>query len=232
LANLGWRALLERLMSEQSNHSVFSALLGWSGWAAALSGVLFVVWGYIDSDDSPWYLDLAVLVLGIIVPLLFLVGLAGICLMIYLKGRVRAGWLSSIGFLVGFAGAGWFVIKGVMEAPNLYRHLGERAWATPPGAQEECGFCLLVKLYLLVNSPLTWLLVGVSMIGLSTVRRREVLRYWGLLLLTLAFSGWVYQLTDDMSGIVDVRSVHVAFGMLFSLSWMLLGYALWSSKTR
>ena len=69
------------------------------------------------------------------------------------------------------------------------------------------------------------------MVGLSTLRR-EVLRYWGFLLLTMAFSGWVYQLSDDMTGIVDVRTVHVAFGILFSLSWVLLGYALALSKNR
>jgi len=52
------------------------------------------------------------------------------------------------------------------------------------------------------------------------------------LLLTVALFGWIYQLTDDKTGIVDVRSVHVAFGVLFSLSWVVLGYALWSSKTK
>ena len=83
-----------------------------------------------------------------------------------------------------------------------------------------------------MNSPLTWLLVGLSLVGLSTVRREAPTRHWGLLLLTLTFSGWVYQLTDDMAGIVEVRSVHVAFGILFSLGWVVLGYALWSERTR
>ena len=50
------------------------------------------------------------------------------------------------------------------------------------------------------------------------------------MLLVMALFGWVYQLTDDRTGIVDVRSVHVAFGVLFSLSWMALDYALWSSR--
>src|SRR5215212_8895638 len=119
---------LRRLMGERSNHTQFSTLLAWSGWAAALSGVLFLVWGYIDREGAPWSLDLAVLILNIVVPLLFLGGLAGIRLRVSLKGRVPADWLSLIGFLVGFAGAGWFVIKGVMKAPDLYRQLGERTW--------------------------------------------------------------------------------------------------------
>jgi hypothetical protein len=109
-----------------------------------------------------------------------------------------------------------------MSAPNLYRRLG-KTWAPPPGAQEECGLCLLV------NSPLTWLFVGLSIVGLTTVRG-EALRHWGHLLLTMALFGWVYQLTDDKTGIVDIRIIHVGFGILFALSWMVLGYALWWSK--
>ena len=95
----------------------------------------------------------------------------------------------------------------------------------------RCGLCLLAKLYPLLNSPLTWLFVGLTIVGLATVRR-EALKRWGLLLLTMAFSGWVYQLTDDKTGIVDVRSVHMAFGILFALSWMALGCALWWSKNK
>jgi hypothetical protein len=83
----------------------------------------------------------------------------------------------------------------------------------------------------LLDSPLTWLLLGLSIVGLATVRR-EVVRNWGLLLLATALFGWIYQLTDDWAGIVDIRPVHVAFGILFSLGWMLLGYALWTSKNK
>src|SRR5215210_1819949 len=114
-------------MSERRNHRAFSALLGWSGWAAASAGVLFLVLGYVDEEGAPWYLDLAVLVLGIVVPLLFLVGLGGTSLRVYIKDRTQAGWISSIGFLISFAGAGWLIIEGFMDAPKLYRHLGERA---------------------------------------------------------------------------------------------------------
>ena len=141
------------------------------------------------------------------------------------------GWLSLIGFVIGSAGAARWLASGVMSAPDQYRRLGERTWATPPGAQEECGLCLLAKLYLLVSSPLTWLFVGLSIVGLATVRK-GVSRNWGLLVLTMAFLGWVYQLTDDTTGIVDVRSIHVAFGILYGLGWTMLGYALWWSKNK
>ncbi len=158
-------------------------------------------------------------------------GLVGTYIRVYVKGRVQAGWLSLIGVLISFAGVAGWLTMGVRNAPTLYKWLGNRPVAAPPGAQEECGLCLLSKLYLLVNSPLTWLFVGLSVVGLATVRG-EALKHWGLLLLAMAFSGWVYQLTDDRTGIVDIRSIHVAFGILFALSWMVLGYALWWSKNK
>ena len=218
-------------MSERRNHRPLSTLVGWSGWSAVSAGVLFLVWGYVDREGAPWYLDLAVLVLAIVVPLLFLVGLMGTYIRVYVKGRVQVGWLSLIGVLISFAGAARWLTAAVVNAPTLYRWLGNRPVITPPGAQEECGLCLLSKLYLLVNSPLTWLFVGLSIVGLTTVRG-EALRNWGLLLLAMAFSGWVYHLTDDKTGIVDIRIIHVAFGILFALSWMVLGYALWWSKNK
>ena len=157
--------------------------------------------------------------LGIVVPLLFMVGLAGV----YAKCRAQVGWPGVIGFVVGFGAAGWGTVAGVISAPTTYARLGESSWEHCTAL--ECG------LPLLLNSSLTWLLVGLSVVGLSTIRKGR-LRYWARLLLTVALFGWIYQLTDDKTGIVDVRSVHVAFGVLFSLSWVVLGYALWSSKTK
>jgi len=224
-------------MSERKNLEAFSTLLGWSGRAAALSGVLFLVLGYVHRDGASWYSDLVVLVLNIVVPLLFLLGLVGtfvrvFYVRVYSKSKTKAGWLSFTGFLMSFAGAAGWLTNAVTYAPGMFRHLGERTGATPPGVQEEeCGLCLLAQLYVLLGSPLSWLFVGLSVAGLAAVRR-GVLRRWGFLLLAMGLCGWVYQLTDDATGIVDVRSVHVAFGILFGLSWVLLGYALWSSQNR
>jgi hypothetical protein len=218
-------------MSERRNYRLLSTLLGWSGWVAASAGVLFLVLGYVDREDAPWYLDLAVLVLTIVVPVLFLVGLAGAFIRVYLMERTQVGWISLAGVVISFAGAAGWLTSQVTNAPNLYKRLGERSWATPPGAQEECTLCLLTNLSLLLHSPLTWLFVGLSIVGLTTIRG-EALRNWGLLLLAMSLSGWVYQLTDDRVGIADIRSIHVAFGILFSLSWMVLGCALWWSKNK
>ena len=210
---------MRRPTSERRNHTPFSTVIGWSGLAAAFSGVLFALWGYVDRDGAPWYLDLGVIVLGIVVPLLFMVGLAGV----YARCGAQVGWPSVIGFVVSFGAAGWGIVTGVISAPTMYAQLGERSWEHCTA--QECW------LPLLLSSSLTWLLVGLSVVGLSTVRKGR-LRYWAHLLLAMALFGWVYQLTDDKTGIVDVRSVHVAFGVLFSLSWVVLGYALWSSKTK
>jgi hypothetical protein len=185
-----------------------------------------LVWGYADREGAPWYLDLAVIVLGIAVPLLFLVGLAGL----YVKFRRQTRWLSWMGFVISFAAAGWLTVAGIRSAPALYRHLGERNLGNlSKGGAQECGLCLLQKASLLLSSPLTWLFVGLGIVGLIAIREGP-LRHWGFLLLALTLFGWVYLLTDDDVGIVDVRSLHVIFGILFALSWMLVGYALCSSK--
>ncbi len=220
---------MRRHTSERRNPKGGAILLGWSGWAAASAGALFLVWGYLDREGAPWYSDLAVLVLGIVVPLLFLVGLGGICMRMYVRSKAQVGWLGLIGFIISSAGAAGWLATGVVEAAKMYGRLGERNWS--PSVVQECGFCLLQKLFLLLYSPLTWLLVGLSIVGLATIRGR-VPRNWGFLLLALASFGWVYQLTDDQTGIVDIRSIHVMFGILFALCWMLLGYALWSRRTR
>ena len=187
-----------------------------------------MVWGYIHrGEHTPSYLEPVVLVLSIFVPLLFVVGLAGT----YAKCRIRVGLLAVIGFVVGFAGAGSLSVLGIVKGLYGYEPLGERIWAYAVAAQEGCGYCLLPQLAVVLSSSLTWLVVGLSIVGLTSFRKAPT-RHWGFLLLAMALFGWGYQLTDDGIGPADVvRPIHVAFGILFGLNWMLLGYALWSSKT-
>ena len=60
-------------------------------------------------------------------------------------------------------------------------------------------------------------------------------------MIAIGLFGWDHYITDESSGwahIIDftnivgstteVRLIHVIFGVLFSLSWVTLGYALWS----
>src|ERR687894_2574454 len=151
---------------ERRNQRRFSILLGCSGWAAASSGALFLVWGYIHREDTPSYLEPVVLVLSIIVPLLFVVGLAGT----YAKCRIRVGLLAVIGFVVGFAGAGSLSVRGIVKGLYGYEPLGERIWAYV-AAQEGCGYCLVPKLAMVLSSSLTWLVVGLSVVGLTSFRK-------------------------------------------------------------
>jgi hypothetical protein len=211
---------------KRSNQRRVSLLLGCSGWAAASSGVLFLIFGYIHREDTPSYLEPVVLVLSIVVPLLFLVGLAGT----YARCRIPAGLLAVMGFVVAFAGAGSISVVGIVMRLYGYNPLSESIWWVYFEAQEGCGYCLQPKLAMVLSSSLTWLVVGLSIVGL-TLFRKATIRHWGFLLLAMALFGWGYQLTDDEIGLVDARPIHVAFGILFSLNWMVLGYALWSSKT-
>ena len=79
-----------------------------------------------------------------------------------------------------------------------------------------------------LNLILDWqslLLAGLALVGIATVRTKAI-RPWGALLLTMGTLGWAYSLTDSGSA-VETRPGHVAFGILFSLSWVVLGYALY-----
>jgi hypothetical protein len=67
---------------------------------------------------------------------------------------------------------------------------------------------------------LTPLLAGLLLIGVGTLRTRA-LSTWSKLLLAISLCGWIYQLTDSENTML--RSVHVAFGLVFSLGWIALG---------
>ena len=217
---------MKRPTSERRKHTPFSTLIGWSGWAAALSGVLFAAWGYLDREEHFWYLDVPVNVLGVVVPLLFFVGLAGV----YLKCKRQMGWLGESGFVFSLAGIGRGIYVGVMNAYGWYVYTAKRDdyWEEGYTASEEAIIAEKGWLLMGLSGWLPLLLVGLTIAGVATVRRRG-LRHWGFLLLTMALFGWLYQFTD-VGTIMEARSVHVVFGVLFSLSWVVLGYALWSSR--
>jgi hypothetical protein len=183
----------------------------WGGLTAVLGGVLFATWGYIDRDDAPSYLISTAETLGLVVPVLFLLGLAGL----YARCKGRIGRLGRMGFIVGFAGSGLGVVPGFVNVCNCYGY----------GAHPILGPLLLLALYWLI-----WLFAGLVVIGLAAIRTRG-LRGWGTLSLMIGAFGWGYYLIDS-GGIAEIRSVHVAFGILFSLGWVVLGYALLPVRVR
>ena len=235
LANEGVEVLsLKGPTSERSNHPWFSTLVGWRGWTSALAGVLFAVWGYVDREEHFWYLDIPVKVLGVVVPLLVFVGLAGV----YTKWRRQVGWLGETGFGLSLVGAAWGIYEGVLDGYFWYVRIASRGdywqegYVAPEGAEDAAVAAVVAEkgwlLMLLEPIWLSVLLAGLTIAGLAAVRTRE-LRDWGFLLLVMALFGWVHQFTD-VNTIVEAHSVHIVFGVLFSLSWVVLGYALWSSR--
>ena len=221
---------LRRPTSERGKRTRLSTLIGWSGWASALAGVLFAAWGYIDSEVHFWYLDVPVKVLGVVVPLLFFVGLAGV----YLKCRRQLGWLGGTGLALSLVGIGQGIYGGVMNAYVWYVEIAqsddywEEGYTTSEEAVVEAVIAEKGWLLMMLSDWLTLLFVGLTIAGLAAVRMRG-LRVWGCLLLAMTLSGWVYRFTDA-GAMVEARSVHVVFGVLFSISWVVLGYALWSSR--
>lgn len=233
LANNGAEVLsLRKRTNERRNHPSLSTLIGWSGWASALGGVLFAVWGYLDGEEHYWYLDIPVSLLSVVVPLLIFVGLAGV----YAKCRGQMGWLGKTGFALSLVGAGRGIYEGVVNARTWYVSITTRGgyWEEGYTASEEAEVAATVAqkgwLLMQLDSWLVLLLAGLTIAGLAAAQTRG-LRAWGLLLLTVVLFGWAYKFTGAGT-IIEARSVHVIFGVLFSLSWVVLGYALWSSRKR
>jgi hypothetical protein len=175
-----------------------------------LAGVLFVIWGYVHRSSAPWYFDAMALALSFVVPALFLVGLAGL----YALCAKRVGRIGRIGLMVGLLGSA----------------IGA-AYAAPWSALATAGSELAPLAWL--DTVLVWwldvLLTGLPLVGVAAVETRAF-RGLGVFLLAMGASGWAYYFTDSGS-IADSRLVHVAFGLVFGLSWMGLGFVLLSEET-
>jgi hypothetical protein len=182
-----------------------SPLVRWGGLGAILAGVLFMVWGYVHTDDAPPYSAAVARALGIVVPLLFVLALAGL----HARCKGRASRLRTMTFVPGFVGSGGGVVHGFMYAFDWYAwyvHVEGRVW---------------------LSTPLDWsiwLFAGLTLIGVTTIRTKALWKY-GALSLVMGVFGWVYYFTD-FEGIAHTRAVHIVFGILFGLSWVALGYGL------
>lgn len=192
-------------------HGSSSPLLRWGGMGAVLGGVLFAAWGYLHTDIASPQIDTIAGVLGLLVPLLFLTGLIGHYA--WIRGRA-SGLLGWIGFVFGFGGAGLGVayrlldIAGIASTADRYGYVVGKGW--PPQLFDW----------------FPWLLVGLTLIGMASVRTGS-LEGWAPLLLAMGLFGWTYYISES-GGIAQMRTIHVLFGLLFSLSWIGLGCLLWS----
>lgn len=177
------------------------------GLAAALGGVLFVLWGYIHGGTASPHFAAFTRVLAFLVPFLFLIALVGL----HTRCTRLIGWFAGAGFTIGYLGSAWGGLQSFVDISFWYGYLAQRGW-------------LLLPL-----SWLPWLFASLMMIGISFARM-EILRGYSILLLVMGLLGWAYYFTDTTAGIFGVRLGHVVFGLLFGLGWIILGYALWSDQ--
>ena len=77
---------------------------------------------------------------------------------------------------------------------------------------------------------LLFMLIGLTLMGVATVRSGWSRRSGAVVLATGVF-GWVYYLTDS-GALLEARSVHIGFGLLFSLGWVVLGVGLLAAGTK
>jgi hypothetical protein len=185
--------------------------------AAIVGGLLFVAWGYLHKTSTPVFLartedPLVLRFAALVTPLLFSVALVEV----FIRLAGKAGPLGVMGIALAFCGSGLGVVFGAVNlgpvTGPLYSHLRQIGWPDQ----------------LLGWMPL--LLAGLVLIGIET-SRQEALGPWSALPLATAVSGWIYQFTDVV-GHAGLRFVHVAFGVLFSVCWMSVGYALAVSNRR
>jgi hypothetical protein len=204
----------ERSSTHSRGRSSPSPPLSWSGLGAGLAGTLFAVWGYLHKEDTSPQLSVLVDALSVIVPVLFVVGLAGF----YAWGRRRVGRRFGLtGFVFAFLGSGLGTLYRLAEIASLVSTADRYGYAVGRGWPPQ----------LLDWFP--WFLIGLTLVGIATLRT-ELLRGWGFLLTAIGLSGWAYYLSD-FGSVIQLRTFHVLSGVLFSLGWVLLGYLLWSERS-
>ncbi len=212
-----YRSMRRTAYQQTGRHSGPPALLlRLGGVGAVLGGVLFVAWGYLDQKAAPLYYDVVVDKLAVIVPTLFVLGLAAL----WRRGAGRALRLTQAGIVVGLTGAALATIRNLEDVAGYLWHTYAPSTGYPA-----------LLLYLWV--PIVWvpmLLTGLLLSGVGVVVQRGM-RGLGALLLAMATCGWVYYFTD-FGSTFEVRSVHVGFGLLFSLGWVVLGFMLWAEAAR
>lgn len=197
------RRTIHKLVGNPGRSSIL--LLRSGGFGALLAGVLFATWGYVHRDDAPWYFDATAGALNFVVPALFLVGfiaLFNLC-------NAQVGRIGKVGLVLGLAGSA----------------MGS-AYAVPWSAFATRADPLSLLAWL--DTVLVWwlhiILAGLPLAGIAALDARP-LRGLGVLLLAMGAFGWAYLVTDS-DAIFEARLEHVVFGLLFSLSWVVLGLAL------
>ena len=197
------RRTIHKLVGNPGRSSIL--LLRSGGFGALLAGVLFATWGYVHRDDAPWYFDTTAGALNFVVPALFLVGF----LALFKLCNAQVGRIGKVGLVLGLAGSAMGSAYAV--------HWSAFATRDDP-----------LSLLEWLDTVLVWwlhiILAGLPLAGIAALDARP-LRGLGVLLLAMGALGWAYLVTDS-DAIFEARLEHVVFGLLFSLSWVVLGLAL------
>ena len=183
-------------------------LLRWCGFAGLLGGVLFVVWGYIDRPNIPENLIAVIHLLAFVVPTLLLAAVVGICVLWGSRLRML-GWM---GMALAVYAWGWSVVGSIVGGEAVWAYVAQREWPH----------------YL--PGWLFFMLTGLTLMGLAIVRS-GCSRGTGAVVLATGVFGWVYNLTDS-GAVLEARSVHIGFGLLFSMGWVVLGVVLLAAGTK
>jgi hypothetical protein len=179
------------------------------GAAAALAGVSYGAWGYLDRPVGNGYVIDAVLhVLAVITPALFLGGFVGLYFRLWEGGShlLRIGLL--LGLLGSLLGTMFGMVDGLVGQPTPAQHVG--GWRILLGS----GWWVL-------------LFASLTVVGVVTLIEGP-LRLLGALVLTSGTLGWLSLFTDPaFPGVVlPMRAAHVAFAALFCLSAVVWGSVL------
>ena len=170
------------------------------GIAAALGGLLFAAKAYWDRNDAPpWPTDTTD-ALAFLIPLLFLVGVAGL----YALCRGRLGGLGVTGLRASLAGFAIGVVGAIAVA------FVDAFWFV----------FVLGTLLALVGLALA----GIAIIGAGLLGR------WSALPLILGVYGLFALMTGDPANSAFGRTVGLVLWVLFGLLWVALGYALLSAR--
>jgi hypothetical protein len=195
----------------REHKAAYEKVLGGCGLAAVLGGVLFVVWGYLDTPGVSGGLKLAVRMLSFVVPGLFLAGEAGLGVLAVRRIGVL-GWVGWTGLAIALVGAALGVVDGIAEGDPVRALFVRRGW----------------PLYLTVW--LVPLLTGFAIMGVATVLSKP-LRTLGMVALAVGLCGWGYYLTDS-EAVFEARAIHVGCGLLFGSAWVAWGVALRARRAR
>ena len=184
-----------------------------------LGGTLFAAWGYLHGNIALSHFGgaAAAAAAGLLINVLFLVGLAGLCARFRRGG---GGLIGAAGFVLGFAGAALDVAHGVHGVVSASGAATVAPWYAYVRAATGLPAALV--------GWLPWLSYGLMLVGIDSVRT-GALGGWGTLPLAMGLFGWAYRLTD--SGAIEAGFAHVLLGALYSLSWVVLGSSLWSVAT-